>query len=452
MLSPSETKLNGTCFVIMGFGKKTDFESGRTLDLDMSYTNLIKPAVEATGLTCIRADEIIHTGIIDVPMYEQLLNADVVVADISTSNKNAYYELGVRHALKPFTTIVISEDGAKSFPFDVNHVSIKKYHHLGEDIGYSEVQRFRKLLTTAINEVYGKDPREKDSPVYTFLSRLNPPGLAEAVQAAIEEIAATTINSSASVPETSSSGTTAVYSELMKQVDSAKQDGDFLTAKSLLAVIRKKMRSPDHPEDPYIIQQLALMTYKSKIPTPEKALLEALEILAILNPETSNDTETLGLWGAVNKRLYELNENTDHLSQSVRAYERGFYLRNDYYNGINLAFLLNVRAYDSKVRAEAIADFIQAHRIRKEVIDICDQWLNNPVNKEMKENAGTLYWVLATKAEALIGSGNNEKGQEILQKAYEIAPETWMQSSTQEQLDKLNILLTDSPLKYILAD
>jgi hypothetical protein len=85
----------GACFVVMGFGKKIDFETGRALDLDTSYTELIKPAVEAAGLKCIRADEIKHSGLIDDPMYDQLLTADVVVADLSTSNRNAIYELGV---------------------------------------------------------------------------------------------------------------------------------------------------------------------------------------------------------------------------------------------------------------------------------------------------------------------------------------------------------------------
>ena len=107
----------GTCFVVMGFGKKNDFETGRVLDLDQSYLNLIKPAVEATGLKCIRADEIVHSGLIDVPMYEQLLKSDVVVADLSTSNRNAIYEFGVRHALRPYTTVVISEELLMKSPF-----------------------------------------------------------------------------------------------------------------------------------------------------------------------------------------------------------------------------------------------------------------------------------------------------------------------------------------------
>ena len=50
--------IRGTCFVVMGFGKKTYFESGRVLDLDAAYKNMIKPAVEAAKLKCLRADEI----------------------------------------------------------------------------------------------------------------------------------------------------------------------------------------------------------------------------------------------------------------------------------------------------------------------------------------------------------------------------------------------------------
>ena len=78
MTNETPAEITRTCFVVMGFGKKTDFETGRTLDLDKSYRNIIKPAVEAAGLACVRADEIVHSGLIDVPMYEQLLSADVV--------------------------------------------------------------------------------------------------------------------------------------------------------------------------------------------------------------------------------------------------------------------------------------------------------------------------------------------------------------------------------------
>src|SRR5262249_1844937 len=153
-------------FVVMGFGVKTDYQTGRKLDLDKSYQNIIKPAVEAAGLKCIRADEIVHAGVIDVPMYQQLLEADVVVADVSTMNPNAFYELGVRHALRPHTTIIMAESELK-FPFDIGHTVVRQYRHLGEDIGASEARRVQTELTNAIREI--QSAPANDSPVYTYL-------------------------------------------------------------------------------------------------------------------------------------------------------------------------------------------------------------------------------------------------------------------------------------------
>src|SRR6516165_1299276 len=178
--TPDPTTESRTCFVVMRFGKQTAVETGRVLDLDQSYLNLIKPAVEATGLKCIRADEIVHSGLIDVPMYEQLLKSDVVVADLSTSNRNAIYELGVRHALRPFTTVIIAEDGIMKSPFfDLSHIVIRTYRHLGEDIGVSEMRRFTAELTAAIKEIQSREAKLRwDSPVYEFIQRLVPPSVA----------------------------------------------------------------------------------------------------------------------------------------------------------------------------------------------------------------------------------------------------------------------------------
>jgi hypothetical protein len=263
----------------MGFGKKTDFETGRTLDLDKTYKYIIKPAVIDAGMACARADEIPHSGVIDVPMYERLLTADVVIADLSTSNKNAFYELGVRHALRPHTTIVICEDGAKSFPFDVNHVLIRQYHHMGEGIDFGEVERFRSDLTKAIRDIVNQDPRPSDSPVYTFLSGLTPPALARAMEGVAKEVA-----KAAPVVEATAQVDGLLYSETMQQIDEAQADGDFVTAKALLSRLRKKTKEAaakaaadardmgradvlERPEDPYIVQRLALVTYKSKHPS-----------------------------------------------------------------------------------------------------------------------------------------------------------------------------------------
>ena len=426
------------CFVVMGFGKKTDYPTGRVIDLDKSYHYIIKPAAEEAGLECVRADEIIHSGTIDVPMYEQLLTADVVVADVSTSNCNAFYELGVRHALRPHTTITIAED-KMVFPFDVNHIAIRKYQHLGEGIDFGEVMRMKAALKEAIQTIASK-PTD-DSPVYTFLKDLHPP-VRGAKEAALKSaVAGITEGSLAGQPSGPDSTNPATVSTLLTQAQTAIDNSDFLTAKSLLAVVRKMV-----PKDPFVSQRLALATYKSKLPSPTQALQDAHAILTELNPEISTDSETLGLWGAVHKRLWEVMGDRSYLDIAIFAYEKGFYLKNDYYNGINLAYLLNERAAVSEV-PESVADFVLAQRARKRVLAICDSLLHSERTLPDQEE----YWIRATMAEAWLGLGDAAKSQESLDSAFalEPSPSEWMRNSTLEQLKKLDQILVPSPLKKL---
>ena len=461
-----------TCFVVMGFGKKTDFETSRVLDLDKSYRNMIKPAVEAAGLKCVRADEIVHSGLIDVPMYDQLLQADVVVADLSTSNKNAYYELGIRHALRPFTTIIIAEDGIKTFPFDIGHIVVRQYHHLGEDIGFDEVVRFRDLLTNAIREIVEKNPKDKgDSPVYTFIKNLTPPSLAKEVETVLKSAPRRMVKNSFTVgssqspdksPAAGGANDMQAHSILMAQVDKAQKKSDWATAKTLLTTIRQiaieetkrkvassKMDAKMPPEDPYLLQRLALATYKSELPDKHTALMDARDLLLLLNPDTSNDMETLGLWGSVHKRLWALDKKPEYLDESIKAHERGFSMANDYYNGINVALLLNQRAAVATDADEAIADKVMANRVRKKVLDICNQWLKDyPMPNSRQASPEALhdylknwYWVKATIGEAYVGLGDEATAKLHLDEANAHAPEDWLKTSTAEQLDKLRGLL-----------
>ncbi|HZM98342.1 MAG TPA: TRAFs-binding domain-containing protein [Pyrinomonadaceae bacterium] len=433
----------GVCFVVMGFGKKTDFETGRTLDLDKTYKNIIKPAAEAARLKCVRADEIVHSGLIDLPMYEQLLTADVVVADLSTSNKNAFYELGVRHALRPHTTIIIAEDGMKAFPFDVNHVLVRQYHHLGEDIGYSEVIRFRDQLTQAMNEILDSDPPKDDSPIYTILHGLTPPLRAEQTRSRGGDVSS---EIAPPAPAPQPGGSALSYNALMEQVDDAEDRGDFVKATTLLGEIRTMLKAADanRPEDPTLVQRHAFAAYKSEHPSRMEAYAQASDILKVLNPETSNDTATLGLWGAIQKRFWNETQDRSYLDQAVRAYSRGFYLRNDYYNGINYAYLLNVRGINAATRAEAIADFVEAARIRREVISICEALLE----KEQVSEANQ-YWIRVTMAEAYLGIEDEENCKRKLEEAEAFSPVEWMRKTTDRRLESIRGFLAQSPLKEL---
>src|ERR1700722_15452841 len=105
------------CFVLMPFGVKMD-AAGRAINFDHVYEQIFKPAVTATGLLPIRADEEQAQGFIHKLMYERLLLSEYAIADLTILNANVYYELGVRHAARPSTT-VMTMAGQAGLPFDV---------------------------------------------------------------------------------------------------------------------------------------------------------------------------------------------------------------------------------------------------------------------------------------------------------------------------------------------
>jgi hypothetical protein len=430
-----------TCFVIQGFGKKTDYTDGRVLDLDASYA-IIKEAVEAAGLQSIRADEIQHSTVIDVPMYEMLLQADVVIADLSTYNVNAAYELGVRYALRPRTTIVVAEEGFKN-PFDVSHVAIRRYKHLGEDIGAREAARFKADLKAAIEEILASN--RADSPVYTFLPQLTPPQIAAAQAAAVATLEAAAEPGQAgggfavaaaspepfAAPEPVATPKAMLDDALAKINPPAGVASDFAGAHALLQKV-----SALRPNDPFVTQQLVVATYKSKQPDPESALLEARGIMEkSLNPASTNDPETLGLWGAIHKRLWELHARPDDLNAAVDGYERGFSLRRDWYNGINYAFLLDLRSVEwlkAGNKDDAIADSVLARRVRSEVGRLA---LAPAEDKDAEPNKR--FWAIATLWEAALGRGDAAETARWGTAAEALAVPQWMQETRLDQGRKL---------------
>ncbi len=371
------------CFVVMGFGKKTDYESGRTLDLDATYETIIRPAAKDEGLRCVRADEVMHSGVIDTEMYEMLLRADLVIADISTGNVNAVYELGVRHALRPYSTIIMKEvDGRVHF--DLNHVSTFHYKHLGEDIGAREVERAKRELRALIAEVTAVP--KPDSPVYTYLPKLQQPRLTE------EE-----------------------YAELLEETEAAqKRLADFMRAGD------QALKDSRHQEaarafaaaaqlksgEPYIVQRLALATYKSKEPSELEALIAGLRVIEELDPDHSNDPETLGITGAIRKRLWLLTKDRAQLDAAIRYYGRGFEVRRDYYNGENLALCFDYRAQNHSDPAETQYDRMSARKVRSNLLELLREVVSSASFQERSDRR----WVFATMANSFFALGQTEEG------------------------------------------
>src|SRR5690349_9478483 len=421
----SEEPAKKKCFVVMGFGTKTDFQQQKAYDLDKTYRTIIRAAVNDAGLECIRADDVIHSGIIDKPMYELLLSADVVVADVSTSNANAIYELGVRHALRPYTTIVIAEQNFK-FPFDIGHLLIRPCKHGGEYIDAEDAANAREALAKAIKELVEKT--ECDSPVYTFL-----PKLLKSNGGEVSEASGAPAGAVAEPDQT--------VTLLMKMFRQARSSENWAGAKMALEQLKTRM-----PGDPFIVQQLALATYKGKQPDKKTAVADAKKILLELQPQTSNDPETLGIWGSIHKQLWDMDKQSDDLEESIRSYGKGFHLKEDHYNGINYAFMLNERAAVAATKRDAIADFVWAERVRHRVIDLCEERLKTePKDEAGNVDRGELFWLRATRVEALIGTGQSARAESLKDEAIKEAPESWMPGVLEGQLTKLNVLLANPP-------
>src|SRR4051812_8615153 len=108
-----------TCFVLMPFGRKANpFPGPSQIDFDIVYEKLIKRAVEAANLKPLRADQEFSGGLIHLSMFERLLLCEYAVADLTTANANVYYELGIRHAVRPWSTVLICGNKSR-LPFDV---------------------------------------------------------------------------------------------------------------------------------------------------------------------------------------------------------------------------------------------------------------------------------------------------------------------------------------------
>lgn len=424
---------NQRCFVIQGFGVKQDYEQGKQFDLDASY-DVIKEAMEDIDISCYRADELRRNAMIEKIMYDELLRADLVIADITTLNFNAAYELGVRLAFRPYATIIVGEEGM-NFPFDINHVYIHSYQHLGKDIGRKEAQRFQKELKQLARQAL--TDKKSDSPIYEFLEDLPAQGILDCVEKKPLGVLVEPINEnkrfvSAAIEQEKLSDkdddislkiVTDLAQEMMKT-------SNFASAIPLWERARNMVTKND-----FITQKLALATYKSEQPTREEALVKAKDIIKYMKPRLSFDTETLGLWASVHKRLYMINRKPEDLKEAVFALERGFFVKQDYYTGINLAFMLDtqaeIHAADEKKELHAMARYV-----RRKVKRISHEELEKDTLKTNDK-----YWVLATLYQACVGLGEEAEAQVWKQKADQVAKEAWMVSSTEEQIDALRKLL-----------
>jgi hypothetical protein len=143
-------------FIVRPFGTKNG------VDFDRVENELVRPAMEKAGLTGGTTGEFIEQGNIRTDMFEQLLIADLVIADISIHNANTFYELGIRHAFRDKRTFMIKSKG-DDVPFD-----LKTDRYLPYDAASpgAAVDALANALRATL------DSQKADSPVYQLLPGL----------------------------------------------------------------------------------------------------------------------------------------------------------------------------------------------------------------------------------------------------------------------------------------
>jgi len=163
-----------TCFVIGPIGDSGSPTRGHA---DWLLDEIIAPVFEQhfKDFEVIRSDKITQPGMIDSQVINNLLDADLVIADMSLLNANAFYEMGLRHMeRKP---IIHMFRAGETIPFDV-----KPYRAIPFAFEHPK-QRFeaRDHLKQAVDAVFAEG-YQVENPVtrargFAELSRHAMPGM-----------------------------------------------------------------------------------------------------------------------------------------------------------------------------------------------------------------------------------------------------------------------------------
>src|SRR5262245_16936977 len=132
------------------------------IDFEAIDAGLIQPALRKAGVEGATTTNIAEAGNIREDMFRLLVTTDLVIADLSIHNANVFYELGVRHGLRPRGTLLIRAD-VHSYPFDLqtDRFLLYKVDELDKSVG---------KLADAIKATLAATGH--DSPVYKMLPSL----------------------------------------------------------------------------------------------------------------------------------------------------------------------------------------------------------------------------------------------------------------------------------------
>lgn len=434
------------CFVIMPFGQKPDPAGGPAIDFDRIYKEALEPAIREAGMDPIRADEERAGGIIHKPMYERLLLCDYALADLTTANANVFYELGVRHAARPRTTLTIFAK-RQPIPFDINFLRSLPYE-LGKQNAFTEqeAQRLRDEVTRRLRELRELSVSEAavDSPVFTLLSGWKPGDIArlktdvfrervranEEFKRKLAEIREKYKKEATRSEATAELKTFREHLGPLDTVDAVTVVDLMLTYRALGdwdGMIQLYDEMPETLKRQVLVREQLGFAYNRRAGKKKDGSdrAEALRILTGVADQQGPSSETLGLIGRIYKDQWkEALEKDDeiaalgYLDEAVNAYRRGYLAdQRDAYPGINLLTLLDIQGEDSSLK--------EKDRLLPVVRFAVEQRL-----------AGTSpdYWDHATMLELAVLENDPSSARRHLSKAVAAFRETWEPKTTANNL------------------
>ena len=111
------------------------------------YQCLILEVLEEAGYTVIRADDIKSQSNIISDIVKGIITSDLIVADLTGSNPNVYYELGIAHALDKKVILITQE--INELPFD-----LRSYRVVGYSVHFAKITKAKKELFELATEAF----------------------------------------------------------------------------------------------------------------------------------------------------------------------------------------------------------------------------------------------------------------------------------------------------------
>ena len=344
------------CFVDMPFGQKPDLKSGVVVDFDQIYNEAIKPAIEECGLVALRADEESTGGIIHSAMFARLLLAEFVVADLTLANANVFYNLGIRHAAKPFTTVPIFATVSR-LPFHVALARGVGYQLERGKLTKEAAQKLRTQLAKRLCDAIS-GATTCDSPLFQLIPKFPGIDLPDEVTETLKDHIRYAEDFREILSAARSQPTLTERREALLKIQ--RDLGDLKTVKrSVLLELMLSFRDaeafqelvdlynafPDDLKDYVVAKQLFALALNRRNQPGDRE--KALQILDELLKNRGADSETLGIEGRIHKDIYKEAAQAKKitaiaaLDDAISVYTKSFEADpRDYYPGVNAINLL----------------------------------------------------------------------------------------------------------------